>query len=207
MKMGLPTMKSPLPGTPGAARSLTAIISAVGLAGTLAACGGGNTATPATSGAAGGSSPKLTNCTNKIVHADAPAVSVWAWYPNMAKVVDNFNNPHSDVQVCWTVAGQGAPEYAKFQTAVSANKGAPDVIMLEADQLVGFEIQRALVDISAFGANDVKKNFSDGAWKDVSQGPAVYAIPIDGGPMGMIYRKDIFDKYKITPPKTWAEYE
>jgi multiple sugar transport system substrate-binding protein len=25
--------------------------------------------------------------------------------------------------------------------------------------------------------------------------------------MGMIYRKDIFDKYGITPPTTWAEYE
>ena len=150
---------------------------------------------------------KPTNCTNKIVDKSAPVVSVWAWYPNMAKVVDNFNNTHKDVQVCWTVAGQGAPEYAKFQTAISAGKGAPDVIMLEADQLTGFEIQKALVDLSAYGATDVKKNFSAGAWKDVSQGSAVYAIPVDGGPMAMIYRKDIFDKYGITtPPTTWAEY-
>jgi multiple sugar transport system substrate-binding protein len=131
---------------------------------------------------------------------------VWAWYPNMAKVVDNFNNGHTDVQVCWTNAGQGAPEYAKFQTAISAGKGAPDVVMLEADQLPGFEIQKALVDLAPYGANDVKGNFSAGAWKDVSQGAAVYAIPVDGGPMAMIYRKDIFDKYKITPPTTWAEY-
>jgi ABC-type glycerol-3-phosphate transport system substrate-binding protein len=151
--------------------------------------------------------PKPTNCTNKVVHEDATRVSVWAWYPNMAKVVDNFNNAHPDVQVCWTVAGQGAPEYAKFQTAISAKKGAPDVIMLEADQLVGFEIQGALVDLSGFGAADVKGNFSEGAWKDVSQGSAVYAIPVDGGPMAMIYRTDVFAKYGIkTPPKTWAEY-
>jgi multiple sugar transport system substrate-binding protein len=150
--------------------------------------------------------PKPTNCTNKVVHQDAPLVSVWAWYPNMAKVVDNFNNDHTDVQVCWTVAGQGAPEYAKFQTAISAKKGAPDVIMLEADQLPGFEIQDALVDLSAYGADEVKPNFSEGAWKDVSQGSAVYAIPVDGGPMAMIYRKDLFKKYGITPPTTWAEY-
>ena len=25
--------------------------------------------------------------------------------------------------------------------------------------------------------------------------------------MGMIYRKDIFDQYGITPPTTWEEYE
>ncbi|MEV0344760.1 extracellular solute-binding protein [Nonomuraea sp. NPDC050680] len=166
-----------------------------------AACGsggdGGDTAAKA----------KPTNCTNKIVRPDAARVTVWAWYPNMAKVVDNFNNAHTDVQVCWTNAGQGAAQYAKFQTAIAAKKGAPDVIMLESDQLVGFEIQDALVDISAYGANEVKANFSDGAWKDVSQGEAVYAIPVDGGPMAMIYRTDVFEKYGIkTPPKTWADY-
>jgi multiple sugar transport system substrate-binding protein len=175
------------------------IAGTVWLVAALAACGGGKDNSPA-------GRPKPTNCTNKIVHEDATRVSVWAWYPNMAKVVDNFNNAHADVQVCWTVAGQGQPEYAKFQTAISARKGAPDVIMLEADQLVGFEIQGALVDLSQYGANDVKANFSAGAWKDVSQGDAVYAIPVDGGPMAMIYRTDVFRKYGITPPKTWAEY-
>jgi multiple sugar transport system substrate-binding protein len=177
------------------------IAGTVSLVAALAACGGGK------GGGSSASRPKPTNCTNKIVHEDATRVSVWAWYPNMAKVVDNFNNAHTDVQVCWTVAGQGQPEYAKFQTAISAKKGAPDVVMLEADQLVGFEIQGALVDLSQYGANDVKANFSAGAWKDVSQGSAVYAIPIDGGPMAMIYRTDVFQKYGIkTPPKTWAEY-
>src|SRR5205085_12670207 len=127
------------------------------------------TACSGSSGGGGGGGAGPTNCTNKIVHAAAPKVSVWAWYPNMAKVVDNFNNSHADVQVCWTVAGQGAPEYAKFQTAISAGKGAPDVIMLEADQLTGFELQNALVDLSKYGAADVKKNFSAGSWKDVSQ--------------------------------------
>jgi len=166
----------------------------------LAACSGSSDKSKTSSSA--------TNCTNKIVNKSAPVVSVWAWYPNMAAVVDNFNNGHKDVQVCWTVAGQGAPEYAKFQTSISAGKGAPDVIMLEADQLTGFEIQKALVDVSKYGANDVKKNFSPGAWKDVSQGDAVYAIPVDGGPMAMIYRTDIFAKYGITsPPTTWAQYE
>jgi multiple sugar transport system substrate-binding protein len=186
----------------GTRRVAGAVAVATLAAAVLAACSSGSSGGGAAKGAAG----KATNCTNKIVHSDAPKVSVWAWYPNMAKVVDNFNNGHTDVQVCWTNAGQGAPEYAKFQTAISAGKGAPDVVMLEADQLPGFEIQKALVDLAPYGANDVKGNFSAGAWKDVSQGAAVYAIPVDGGPMAMIYRKDIFDKYKITPPTTWAEY-
>ena len=180
-------------------KALIAGLSAVAIVASLAACSGDS--------GGGTTNAKPTNCTNKIVNADAPVVSVWAWYPNMAKVVDNFNNANDDVQVCWTVAGQGADEYAKLQTAVSAGKGAPDVVMLETDQLVGFEIQKALVDISDLGANDVKKNFAEGSWGDVSQGDAVYAVPIDGGPMAMIYRKDIFEQYNITPPTTWEEYE
>ena len=94
-----------------------------------------------------GVSPKLTNCTNKMKN-DAPQVSVWAWYPNMATVVDNFNEAHTDVQVCWNNVGQGNDEYTKVQTAISAKKGLADVVMLEADRLPSFAIQNALVDLS-----------------------------------------------------------
>ena len=95
-----------------------------------------------------GVSPKLTNCTNKMKN-DAPQVSVWAWYPNMADVVDNFNEAHTDVQICWNNVGQGNDEYTKVQTAISAGKGLADVVMLEADRLSSFAIQGALVDLTA----------------------------------------------------------
>ncbi len=146
-------------------------------------------------------------CDNTITKTDLPAVTVWGWYPNMDKVVENFNAGHDDVQVCWTNAGQGNDEYDKFQTAISAGSGAPDVIMLEADRIPNYVVQDALVDIKDFGYADVKDNFSEGAWKDVSVGDSVYAAPVDGGPMGMIYRTDVFEKYGIAVPTTWEEYE
>ena len=78
--------------------------------------------------------------------------------------------------------------------------------MLESEVLSSFAIRKALLDLTQFGANDVKANYTEGAWRDVSSGSAVYAIPVDGGPMGMLYRKDIFDKYGVTVPKTWDEF-
>ncbi|MEK8104666.1 extracellular solute-binding protein [Micromonospora sp. M12] len=147
------------------------------------------------------------NCTNTITKQNVPVVTMWGWYPNTQLVVDNFNKLHDDVQVCWTNVGQGSDEYDKFQTAISAGTGAPDVIMVEADRIPTFQIQGALVDIKQYGFDAVKANYGEGAWKDVSVGDKVYGVPVDGGPAAMIYRKDIFDKYKITPPKTWAEYE
>ncbi len=80
-------------------------------------------------------------------------------------------------------------------------------MMVEADRIATFQAQDALVDLTDLGYEDVKDNFSEGAWKDVSVGDAVYGAPIDGGPMGMIYRTDIFEQYGITPPTTWEEFE
>ncbi|HWS52347.1 MAG TPA: extracellular solute-binding protein [Microbacterium sp.] len=146
------------------------------------------------------------SCTNKIVNADATQVSVWAWYPAFEQVVDLFNESHDDIQICWTNAGQGNDEYTKFSTAIEAGSGAPDVIMLEAEVLSSFSIRDALVDLSEYGAGDVKDDYTEGAWKDVSSGDAVYAIPVDGGPMGMLYRQDILDQYGIAAPTTWDEF-
>ena len=146
------------------------------------------------------------SCTNEVVNADAPQVSVWAWYPAFEEVVDLFNETHDDVQVCWTNAGQGNDEYTKFSTAIESGSGAPDVIMLEAEVLSSFSIRDALVDLSEYGAGDVQGDYTEGAWKDVSSGDAVYAIPVDGGPMGMLYRQDILDEYGIAAPTTWDEF-
>jgi multiple sugar transport system substrate-binding protein len=169
------------------------------LAAALASCSAG--------GGGGNGGNDATNCTNTIPKSDLPVVTMWAWYPNMELVVDNFNEQNDEVQVCWTNVGQGGDEYDKFQTAITAGTGAPDVIMVEADRIPTFQIQEALVDISDMGYEDVKDDYSEGAWKDVSVGDGVYGAPVDGGPMGMIYRADIFEEYDITPPTTWAEYE
>ena len=146
------------------------------------------------------------SCTNKIVNAEATQVSVWAWYPAFEEVVDLFNESHDDVQICWTNAGQGNDEYTKFSTAIEAGSGAPDVIMLESEVLSSFSIRDALVDLTEHGADDVAADYTEGAWKDVSSGDAVYAIPVDGGPMGMLYRQDILDQYGIPVPTTWDEF-
>ncbi|MPQ96629.1 extracellular solute-binding protein [Modestobacter sp. I12A-02628] len=165
----------------------------------LTGCGGGD------DGGSGGNASGG-SCSVPIVNPDATQVSVWGWYPNLQKVATNFNNTHDDVQVCLTNAGQGVDEYNKFQTAITAGSGAPDVIMLETDQVPGFALQGGLTDLSEYGASDVQGKFSEGAWKDVSSGDAVYGIPVDGGPMAMMYRTDIFEQYGLTVPTTWDEY-
>jgi multiple sugar transport system substrate-binding protein len=182
-----------------------AVAASLMLGGVLVSCSAGG-GTDDGNGS-GNNSGDASNCTNTIKNEDAPIVTLWAWYPNSETVVDNFNEEHDDVQVCWTNAGAGGDAYDKFQTAISAGSGAPDVMMVEADRIAVFQAQDALADLTDLGYEDVKDNFSEGAWKDVSVGDSVYGAPIDGGPMGMIYRTDVFEQYGITPPTTWEEFE
>lgn len=143
------------------------------------------------------------SCTNTIVNKDAPVVTVWAWYPNMETVVDNFNQQHNDVQVCWNNVSS---TYDKIQTAIAAGTGLPDVVQLEAERIAGFVIQDALVNLSDYGVETIEDSFNPGAWKDVSMGDAVYAVPVDGGPVGLVYRADVLAQYNLTPPTTWDEF-
>lgn len=183
---------------------------AVGIGATMAvagltACSGGDAEDGAEGGEGGGSGSEA-GCTNTIQNQDAEQVTVWAWYPAFEEVVDLFNSTHDDIQVCWSNAGQGNDEYTKFSTALEAGSGAPDVVMLETEVLPSFIIREGLMDLSEYGAADVEQNYSPGVWEDHSQGDAVYAIPVDGGPMGMLYRQDIFDAAGITVPTTWDEF-
>ncbi|MGH2411162.1 MAG: extracellular solute-binding protein, partial [Chloroflexota bacterium] len=96
----------------------------------------------------------------------------------------------------------------KYNTVIQAKTGAPDVAQIEYDWLPFYEYlgNGALVDMGKYGANSIKSQFPAGVWSQVSVGKSVYAIPQDTGPMGMYYRKDLFAKYHIAVPRTWAQY-
>ena len=169
------------------------VAGALALATLVAGCAAGSS--EAGTGSAGGSS------------ASGPVhIKVWAWYPEFKSVVDAFNASHQDIRVDWTNVGAGPDEYAKLKTAFKAGSGAPDVAMVEFQEIPSFVILNKLVDLGKYGANDDKALYADWAWKQATDGSKVYAIPVDGGPMAMMYRKDLFTKYKIAVPKTWDEY-
>ena len=60
--------------------------------------------------------------------------------------------------------------------------------------------------MGAAGANAVKDRFIDWTWKSVSDGDKVYGIPWDSGPMGLLYRDDIFDAHKPDRPRDLGRF-
>ena len=133
-------------------------------------------------------------------------LTLWAWLPDFQAQVDMFEEAHPNIKVKLVNAGQGEAEYQKLRTALKAGSGAPDVVHMEFQYIPTFRQIDGLADISEYGANDLKNDFAAWTWGQVSDGDAVYSMPWDSGPMALLYRKDVFDEYGISVPKTWDEF-
>ncbi len=136
----------------------------------------------------GGSSP------GTVPAASGPVnLTYWAWC-GCAKMVALWNSTHPNIHVKLSNVGGGVAEYNKLFTAIKANN-EPDIAMLEYQTMPTFET-----------TNSIKAQFPSWVWNQVSLGNAVYATPQDIGPMGLYYRADLFTKYHLPVPTTWAQY-
>jgi multiple sugar transport system substrate-binding protein len=158
------------------------------LSGILAACSSGTTG----SGHSGSTSGPVN-------------LTIWSWVNGIANSIAEFNQSHPDIHVTLANVGSGPVEYDKLYTGIKGNN-EPDLAQVEYQLLPTFETTGALVDLAPYGASALKNQFVPWTWNQVSLGNAVYAIPEDTGPLTLYYRADIFAKYHLTVPTTWAEY-
>ncbi|MBO3735092.1 ABC transporter substrate-binding protein [Glycomyces niveus] len=134
-------------------------------------------------------------------------LNFWTWVPGIEKEVELFHQAYPKVKVDVVNAGQGNPHYAKLRTALRAGNGAPDIAQLEYQMIQSFVITDDLLDLAPYGAKDIGDQFVEFAWSQVSGANGeVWAIPQDTGPMGMLYREDIFQAHGIDVPATWDDF-
>ncbi|GAB3795233.1 sugar ABC transporter substrate-binding protein [Humibacter antri] len=133
-------------------------------------------------------------------------ITYWTWTPAAKAQVAAFEKAYPKVHVKLVNAGTNTTEYTKLQNAVKAGKGAPDVAQVEYYALPQFALSDSLVDLTQFGFDKLKKDFSVGPWNNVNVQGKLVGLPQDSGPMAMFYNKTEFAKYGIQVPTTWAEY-
>ncbi|BCY09282.1 extracellular solute-binding protein [Actinoplanes sp. L3-i22] len=182
-------------------RTLLNLTAAAVAALTLAACGGSSpdaAATPATAVSQADVDKAMTTPTT---------LTFWTWVPNIDQEVALFQKKYPAIKVEVVNAGQGLDAYTKLRTALKAGTGAPDVAQIEYQYIPTFSITKSLVDLRPYGADANRSKFVDWTWGQVT-GPngEILAYPQDTGPMGMLYRADLFEKYGIAVPKTWDEF-
>ena len=186
-------MKSSIPRSRFRGRLLLAMGAVMAGALALAACSSGSSSGGSSSSAAPASGGKVT-------------LTFWSWVPGISQSVNLWNKTHPDIHVNLNEVTSGAAgSYAKMFSALQAGN-APDLGQIEYATLPNFEHVGGVVNLAPFGVTSVKSDFVPWTWAQVTQGSGVYAIPQDTGPMGLFYRADLFKKYGLAVPTTWAQY-
>jgi multiple sugar transport system substrate-binding protein len=180
------------------------LVSGVVAAAVLSACGGGGDGGDA---AEEGTPDEVSQADIDEAMQTPTELTFWTWVPNIEQEVALFEKKYPDITVNVVNAGQGEPQYQKLRTALEAGEGAPDVVQIEFQYIPTFTITEALLDLRPYVADDFGDKFVEWTWQQVS-GPngEVWAVPQDSGPMGMLYREDIFAQHGIEPPTTWDEF-
>src|SRR3954464_15824650 len=189
-------MATSSPQFPVSRRTLLASAGAVSLSAALAACGGDDKG-GGTSAAAAVSQADIDKAMST-----ATELTFWTWVPDIAQEVALFEKKYPAVKIKVVNAGQGGPEYTKLRTALQAGTGAPDVVQIEYQYIPTFTITDSLLDLRPYGAPALKSRFVDWTWGQVTgAGGEIWAMPQDTGPMGLLYRQDIFDQHGISVPR------
>ncbi|WP_432492273.1 ABC transporter substrate-binding protein [Kineococcus auxinigenes] len=184
-------------------RRTTALAAALASTVLLVGCSGGDGG----SGDDGGSAEPVSQDQFTEAMSTPTELTFWTWVPDIQNQVDMFEQEYPEIDVEVVNAGQGLDQYTALRTALRAGQGAPDVVQIEYQYLSSFLLDDNLLDLSPYqGVTDLQEQYPDWVWEQVNRDGAVYGIPQDTGPMGMLYRDDLFAQAGITPPATWDEF-
>jgi multiple sugar transport system substrate-binding protein len=185
-------------GVRGAALTVASVL-------TLSACGGGSSGTQ--SGGERATTAAISQADIDKALATPTTLTYWAWLPDVQDEVALFEKKYPAIKVNVVNVGQGLPQYQKLRTALKAGSGAPDLAQIEFQSVSTFSITKDLLDLRPYGGEAAKSKFAPGAISQVmGSGGQIWAYPQDTGPLVMLYRKDIFDKYGLQVPTTWDEF-
>lgn len=134
-------------------------------------------------------------------------ITFWSWVPGIEQEIALFEEAYPAIKVNLVNAGQGAGHYSKLRTALRAINGAPDVAQMEFQMIQSFAITEDLLDLRPYAMEGLEERFVDFAWSQVTGTEGeIWAIPQDTGPMGLLYREDIFEAHCIEVPLTWDDF-
>lgn len=163
----------------------------------LSACGGSNS-NSGSSESEGASAPAATGS------ASAPAsdnkdisgeITVAGWeytQKSLEAALPEFNKEYPNIKVSFKIAPP-ADHYKKLTIDLSSGQGAADVVAIEIQNLAQYMELGALEDMTDL-IEPYKANFNKYKVESATLDGKVYAMPIDSGPVGVYYRRDVFEK-------------
>ncbi|WP_100404709.1 ABC transporter substrate-binding protein [Bacillus solitudinis] len=142
-------------------------------------------------------------------------ITVWAWALEAnyleQDVLPLFQKKYPNINV--TVNNIGVDQvYQRLNAGLSSGgSGLPDVVQVENNRINSFTDQfpDAFANLTDMGYDEYDAAFPEGKWaglKDVDGN--IIAMPRDLGPVGVMYRTDIFEEAGVDPEaiETWDDY-
>ncbi|WP_245861245.1 ABC transporter substrate-binding protein [Compostimonas suwonensis] len=164
------------------------------------------------SGCASGSSADSSSTPTTVSQAEIDkametptTLTFWSWVPIQPEI-DLFEAKYPNITVNLVNVGNGDAEFDKIRTALKAGTGAPDVAQMGYQDMPSFRVTDSLLDLTPYGAADLADQYVPWVWNQVSSDSGVFGIPQDSGPMGLLYRSDIYAQAGVTPPTSYDEY-
>lgn len=181
-------------------RSKTAFTSGIiALSMALAGCGGGNSGPTA--------AEEISQEEIDAALSEETTLNFWTWVPDIADEIALFEAEYPNITVNVENVGQGPDHYTKVRAAISAGQGAPDVIQVEYPYVSSFQLTEDLLDLTPFVESGMEEQFPEWVWNQVNRNDQLLAIPQDTGPMGHLYRSDIFEEAGLSEsPETWDDF-
>jgi multiple sugar transport system substrate-binding protein len=131
---------------------------------------------------------------------DGASLVVWSIAPGMESTRQHFEKRYNlSVQARTFVSG--AELYKALEQALERGEGAPDVARVEYAFLPWLNRSNGLLPLP----NTLRDYFVPWAVAQASSLGTLYGVPQDIGALAYVYRKDIFERYGLTAPRTWSE--
>lgn len=131
----------------------------------------------------------------------------WTWVDGIEESVAMFEQKYPAIDVEVVNVGSGADQYAKVRAAIQSGKGFPDVFQVGYDYLGSFIQTDSVLNLAPYGAENLEDRFTEAAWNQVANEQGVWGVPQDSGPLGTLYREDIFaDAGLDGAPATWEDF-
>lgn len=144
---------------------------------------------------------------------DDGTVTIWATninVPVLEKAAELYKKDHPDFKLKVTEMANDDIR-TKITTGLQAGgKGLPDAALLVDDGITGYieNFPDAFVNLSEKGFSEIQGDFPQYKIDSVSKDGSVYAFPFDAGPVGVFYRKDVFEQAGVDASQinTWDDY-
>ncbi len=127
-------------------------------------------------------------------------ILVWGWPAAdqaFAAIMEGFNKEYPDIEVSVEmIPGMAGGTRDALAAALAAGSGAPDISMIEINDIGRFVMQGGLVDLKQppYNAGKYENDFVPYKWQQgLTLDGKLLAFPWDIGPAGLFYRRDIFE--------------